>query len=87
MVVFCCFSGAAAVDQMLFKAYNLILIMPKKTKNPIPACPVCFSDRLEIISIRMNKCESCGFIWNHEVSDRDNLMLIVEHQSKLANDR
>jgi hypothetical protein len=31
----------------------------------------------------MKKCKSCGFIWNHEVSDRDNLLLIVEHQVKL----
>jgi hypothetical protein len=31
----------------------------------------------------MKKCKSCGFIWNHEVSDRDNLLLIVEHKTKL----
>lgn len=47
-------------------------------------CPVCLSDNLDMISIRMKKCKSCGFIWNHEVSDRDNLLLIVEHQVKRA---
>lgn len=46
------------------------------------SCPVCLSDNLDVISVRMKKCQSCGFIWNHEVSDRDNLLLIVEHQSK-----
>ena len=50
------------------------------------ACPVCLSDRLETISVRMAKCESCGFIWNHEVSDRDNLLLILEHQAKREKD-
>jgi hypothetical protein len=54
----------------------------RKKPNPVLFCPVCFSDRLQTISVRMKKCVSCGFIWNHEVSDRDNLMLIVEHQSK-----
>ena len=49
------------------------------------ACPVCLSDKLDAISVRMKKCESCGFIWNHEVSDRDNLLLIMEHQSKREN--
>ena len=61
--------------------------MPKsaaKAKiSQVLVCPVCLSDRLDPISSRMSKCESCGFIWNHEVSDRDNLMLIVEHQTKL----
>ncbi len=47
-------------------------------------CPVCLSDNLDLISIRMKKCISCGFIWNHEVSDRDNLLLIMEHQVKRA---
>jgi len=47
-------------------------------------CPVCLSDKLDMISVRMKKCESCGFIWNHEVSDRDNLLLILEHQAKRA---
>jgi ribosomal protein L37AE/L43A len=46
------------------------------------ACPVCLSDNLDAISVRMKKCQSCGFIWNHEVSDRDNLLLIMEHQTK-----
>jgi hypothetical protein len=46
------------------------------------ACPVCLSDNLDVISVRMKKCKSCGFIWNHEVSDRDNLLLIMEHQTK-----
>jgi hypothetical protein len=55
----------------------------KVKERPILACPVCMSDRLETISARMAKCESCGFIWNHEVSDRDNLLLILEHQAKL----
>jgi hypothetical protein len=49
------------------------------------ACPVCLSDNLDVISVRMKKCKSCGFIWNHEVSDRDNLLLIMEHQSKREN--
>ena len=56
-------------------------VIAKQTTQLV--CPVCLSDKLDPISPRMNKCESCGFIWNHEVSDRDNLMLIVEHQSKL----
>ena len=47
-------------------------------------CPVCLSDNLDLISSRMKKCKSCGFIWNHEVSDRDNLLLIMEHQVKRA---
>jgi hypothetical protein len=47
-------------------------------------CPVCLSDNLDVISSRMKKCKSCGFIWNHEVSDRDNLLLIMEHQVKRA---
>ena len=55
----------------------------KVKEKPTLACPVCLSDRLETISVRMAKCESCGFIWNHEVSDRDNLLLIVEHQAKV----
>ncbi len=55
---------------------------PKKV-NPILACPVCLSDNLDVISLRMKKCLSCGFIWNHEVSDRDNILLIVEHQTKM----
>jgi ribosomal protein L37AE/L43A len=50
-------------------------------------CPVCLSDNLDMISVRMKKCQSCGFIWNHEVSDRDNLLLIVEHQVKRADKR
>ena len=54
----------------------------QKKLNPILVCPVCLSDRLDEISVRMCKCLSCGFIWNHEVSDRDNLLLIVEHQTK-----
>jgi ribosomal protein L37AE/L43A len=58
-------------------------VVAKQTTQLV--CPVCLSDKLDPISPRMNKCESCGFIWNHEVSDRDNLMLIVEHQSKMAN--
>jgi len=60
--------------------------MPKTAiskTNPILLCPVCLSDDLDTISPRMKKCKSCGFIWNHEVSDRDNLLLILEHQSKL----
>lgn len=59
----------------------------KSRQNPILFCPVCFSDRLDPISERMKKCESCGFIWNHEVSDRDNLMLIVEHQKRVDETR
>ena len=55
----------------------------KVKEKPALACPVCMSDRLETISARMAKCESCGFIWNHEVSDRDNLLLILEHQGKV----
>lgn len=54
----------------------------KVKDTTLRACPVCMSDRLETISVRMAKCESCGFIWNHEVSDRDNLLLILEHQAK-----
>ena len=54
-----------------------------KEPNPILLCPVCLSDDLDVISVRMKKCNSCGFIWNHEVSDRDNLLLIVEHQTKM----
>ena len=54
----------------------------EKEAPTVLACPVCMSDRLERISSRMAKCESCGFIWNHEVSDRDNLLLILEHQAK-----
>lgn len=50
-------------------------------------CPVCLSDNLDMISTRMKKCDSCGFIWNHEVSDRDNLLLILEHQAKRADTR
>ncbi len=57
-------------------------VTPKKV-NPILACPVCLSDNLDVISPRMKKCLSCGFIWNHEVSDRDNILLIVEHQDKM----
>jgi ribosomal protein L37AE/L43A len=53
-----------------------------KEAPTILVCPACLSDRLEAISVRMAKCESCGFIWNHEVSDRDNLLLILEHQAK-----
>ncbi len=56
--------------------------MAKKRENPILSCPVCLSDRLDTISVRMKKCTSCGFIWNHDVSDRDNLLLILEHQAK-----
>lgn len=65
----------------------------KKTapKKDVPRkatfCPVCMSDRLDRISDRMKKCKSCGFIWNHTVSDRDNLQLIIEHKSRLADDR
>lgn len=58
-------------------------VTPKKV-NPILACPVCLSDNLDVISPRMKKCLSCGFIWNHEVSDRDNILLIVEHQTKMG---
>jgi uncharacterized Zn finger protein len=58
-------------------------IATKAKERPARACPVCMSDRLENISVRMAKCESCGFIWNHEVSDRDNLLLILEHQAKV----
>ncbi len=57
----------------------------KKRKAPELFCPVCLNDGLETISPRMKKCKSCGFIWNHEVSDRDNLLLIVEHKTKLEN--
>jgi hypothetical protein len=56
--------------------------MAKKKDNPILSCPACLSDRLDMISVRMKKCLSCGFIWNHDVSDRDNLLLIMEHQDK-----
>lgn len=56
--------------------------MAKKRENPILSCPACLSDRLDKISVRMKKCLSCGFIWNHDVSDRDNLLLILEHQAK-----
>jgi len=56
--------------------------MAKKKENPILSCPACLSDRLDTISVRMKKCLSCGFIWNHDVSDRDNLLLILEHQQK-----
>ena len=55
----------------------------KEAASKARFCPVCMSDRLDKISVRMKKCKACGFIWNHEVSDRDNLLLIVEHQSKL----
>ena len=56
--------------------------MAKKKENPILSCPACLSDRLDKISVRMKKCLSCGFIWNHDVSDRDNILLILEHQAK-----
>lgn len=59
----------------------------KVKEKPALACPVCMSDRLDTISPRMAKCESCGFIWNHEVSDRDNLLLIVEHQAKVERNK
>jgi transposase-like protein len=55
-----------------------------QTEGKLLLCPVCLSDNLDVISVRMKKCKSCGFIWNHEVSDRDNLLLIVEHQVKRA---
>lgn len=57
------------------------------TQDKLLLCPVCLSDNLDMISVRMKKCQSCGFIWNHEVSDRDNLLLIVEHQVKRADKR
>ena len=59
----------------------------KRVRGPILTCPVCMSDRLDGISERMKKCVSCGFIWNHEVSDRDNLLLIVEHQARVEKER
>ena len=59
----------------------------KRARGPILSCPVCLSDRLDSISERMKKCLSCGFIWNHEVSDRDNLLLIVEHQARVEKER
>ena len=59
----------------------------KRVRSPILSCPVCLSDRLDSISERMKKCLSCGFIWNHEVSDRDNLLLIVEHQARVEKER
>jgi ribosomal protein L37AE/L43A len=62
-------------------------IASKVKEKSALACPVCLSDRLETISPRMAKCESCGFIWNHEVSDRDNLLLIVEHQAKVERNK
>jgi hypothetical protein len=62
-------------------------IATKIKEKPALACPVCLSDRLDSISPRMAKCESCGFIWNHEVSDRDNLLLIVEHQAKVERNK
>jgi ribosomal protein L37AE/L43A len=55
-----------------------------QNQDKLLQCPVCLSDNLDLISVRMKKCESCGFIWNHEVSDRDNLLLIMEHQAKRA---
>lgn len=55
-----------------------------ETQERLLLCPVCLSDNLDLISSRMKKCKSCGFIWNHEVSDRDNLLLIMEHQAKRA---
>ena len=55
-----------------------------QAENKLLLCPVCLSDNLDLISVRMKKCQSCGFIWNHEVSDRDNLLLILEHQAKRA---
>jgi len=55
-----------------------------QTQDRLLLCPVCLSDNLDLISVRMKKCKSCGFIWNHEVSDRDNLLLILEHQVKRA---
>lgn len=54
----------------------------KTVVDKVVFCPACMSDRLETISDRMKKCKSCGFIWNHTVSDRDNLQLIMEHQTK-----
>jgi hypothetical protein len=58
-------------------------VAPEPSHTRVIVCPVCLSDRLDVISVRMKKCKSCGFIWNHEVSDRDNLLLIVEHQNKM----
>ena len=58
-----------------------------ETQERLLLCPVCLSDNLDLISSRMKKCKSCGFIWNHEVSDRDNLLLIMEHQAKRADRR
>jgi hypothetical protein len=55
---------------------------PVQASERLLLCPVCLSDNLDLISSRMKKCKSCGFIWNHEVSDRDNLLLILEHQAK-----
>ncbi|HEY7162574.1 MAG TPA: hypothetical protein VH815_15030 [Acidobacteriota bacterium] len=58
-----------------------------ESQDKLLQCPVCLSDNLDLISVRMKKCQSCGFIWNHEVSDRDNLLLILEHQYKRENPR
>jgi hypothetical protein len=58
-----------------------------QTEDKLLMCPVCLSDLLDVISVRMKKCKSCGFIWNHEVSDRDNLLLILEHQAKRGEKR
>jgi ribosomal protein L37AE/L43A len=58
-----------------------------QSQDKLLLCPVCLSDNLDLISVRMKKCKSCGFIWNHEVSDRDNLLLILEHQAKRADKR
>jgi hypothetical protein len=76
------------LDNELTRSLSGIIFRVMKTatkvkEKPALACPVCMSDRLETISTRMAKCESCGFIWNHEVSDRDNLLLILEHQAKV----
>jgi hypothetical protein len=57
-------------------------VSAQKRIKSLLVCPVCLSDRLDTISPRMSKCLSCGFIWIHEISDRDNLQLIVEHQTK-----
>jgi rubredoxin len=71
------------IDCNAQKRYFYSINMAKKKTGNILQCPVCLSDKLDVISPRMKKCDSCGFIWNHEVSDRDNLLLIVEHQNKI----
>ena len=72
-----------SVDEFPERLIFITMGKKREKKGPKLFCPVCLYDSLDTISPRMKKCTSCGFIWNHEVSDRDNLLLIVEHKTRL----